>query len=184
MVMMMELSNVIKSRRSIRKYLDTEVPEQVLIDAIEMGMKAPSAHNRQPWKFKILTRDEKNQVADALYNNTCDIAGHTGPHTAGIIREVPSLIMVFIDNSIKENRDMDIISIGACIENIILYLTDLDLGTLWIANTNIVSEEIKEILNVPYETVSCIGVGYINQDPHERPRKSLEEVLVGRGLDE
>lgn len=174
----MELSKAISDRRSIRKYLDDEVSEEILIDAIKMGIKAPSAHNRQPWKFKVLSKNEKNMIADALYNKTKDIVGHTGPHTSNIIKEVPNMIMIFIDNQNIENRDMDIISIGACIENIILYLTDKGLGTLWIANTNLISEEIKEIVNTSYETVSCIGVGYKNQDPHERPRKSISEVLL------
>lgn len=178
MVMIMELSKAISDRRSIRKYLDDEVSEEILIDAIKMGIKAPSAHNRQPWKFKVLSKNEKNMIADALYNKTKDIVGHTGPHTSNIIREVPNMIMIFIDNQNIENRDMDIISIGACIENIILYLTDKGFGTLWIANTNLISEEIKEIVNTSYETVSCIGVGYKNQDPHERPRKNISEVLL------
>ena len=179
MVIIMELENAIRNRRSIRKYLDEEVDNKILFQAIEMGVKAPSAHNRQPWKFKILTKTEKNKIADALYDKTCNIVGHTGPHTAGVMKEIPSLIMVFIDNDISENRDMDVISIGACIENIILYLTSIDLGTLWIANTNLISDEIKTILDVPYENISCIGVGYKNQDPHERPRKNMEDVIMG-----
>lgn len=179
MVIIMELDKVILDRRSIRKYLDEEVDKEILINAIKMGVKAPSAHNRQPWKFKILSKFEKDKIADVLYDKTKDIVGHTGPHTAGIIKEVPNMIMVFIDNQNVDNRDMDIISIGACIENIILYLTNLGLGTLWIANTNIIREEIKEILNVSYETVSCIGVGYKNQEPHERPRKEFSDVMIG-----
>ncbi len=158
--------------------MDNDVDDNILLDAIKMGTKAPSAHNRQPWKFKILSCEEKNQIASILYEKTKDIVGHTGPHTAGIIKDVPKIIVVFIDNQNKDDRDMDIISIGACIENIILYLTDIGLGTLWIANTNIIRDDIKRILNVSYETVSCIGVGYKNQEPHERPRKDFSEVLI------
>lgn len=174
----MELREAIENRRSIRKYLSEKVSEDILIDAIKYGCKAPSAHNRQPWKFKIVTEQEKNKIADALYVRTNNIVGHTGPHTSNIIKEVPNLIMVFIDNDNMANRDMDVISIGACIENIILYLTDLNIGTLWIGNTNLINDEIKEILNVPYETISCIGIGFKNQDPHARPRKEIEDVLI------
>lgn len=174
----MMLKDAIEKRRSIRIYKDDKVSEDILIEGIKYGVLAPSAHNRQPWKFKIVSLEEKNAIADALENKTRDIVGHTGPHTAGIIRSVPQLIMVFIDNSISENRDMDIISIGACIQNMILYYTDRGLGTLWIGNTNHISEEIKDILGVDYETVSCIGVGYANQDPKSRPRKELENVII------
>ena len=174
----MELQDVITSRRSIRKFDDRLVSEEIIMEGINHGIKAPSAHNRQPWKFKVLSLEEKNKVADMLYEKTKDLVGHTGPHTANIIREVPHLIMIFIDNSIAENRDMDMLSIGACIENMILSYTDNGLGTIWIGNTNIVSDEISKEFNVPYETISCLGVGYKNQDPHARPRKDIEEVII------
>lgn len=174
----MKFEDVVSLRRSIRMYKEEEVSNDLLMKGILDGIKAPSAHNRQPWKFKIVSCEEKNKIADLLENKTKDIKGHTGPHTANIIREVPSLIMVFIDNQNKEDRDMDIISIGACIENMILSFTNMGLGTLWIGNTNFVSKEIGELLQVPYETVSCIGVGYKNQDPHARPRKDINEVII------
>lgn len=174
----MLLSDCIESRRSIRIFKDQLVDEKILLDGIMAGVKAPSAHNRQPWKFKILSASDKNAVADILEDKTRDIPGHTGPHTAGIIRNVPHLIMVFIDNEVSVNRDMDVISIGACIENMILAYTDMGLGTIWIGNTNLVSNEIKEILNVPYETVSCVGVGYQDQFPKARPRKDISDVLL------
>ncbi len=172
------ISDAINARRSIRKYTSELVDEEIIINGINAGIKAPSAHNRQPWKFKILTLEEKNKVAKLLYDKTKDIVGHTGPHTASIIEEVPHLIMIFIDNDIKENRDMDILSIGACIENMILYFTEYDLGTIWIGNTNLINDEIKELLGVSYETISCLGVGYKNQDPKMRPRKELNDVLI------
>ena len=174
----MELKNVIENRRSIRKYKNDIVDEDILMQAIEYGIMAPSAHNRQPWKVKIATSLERVQIADSLYNKTKDIPGHTGPHTADIIKNVPSLLVIFIDNQDKDNRDHDILSIGAFIENIILYLTDLGLGTLWIANTDNVKEEIKEILNTDLECVSCIGVGFKDQDPHMRPRKDISGIIV------
>lgn len=174
----MLLNEAILNRRSIRKYKDNVLDEITLMNGIELAIKAPSAHNRQPWKVRLLSVEEKNKVADALYYKTKDIVGHTGPHTAGIIKDVPNLIMIFIDNDIKDNRDMDIISIGAFIENLILAYTDMRLGTIWIGNTNLVSDEIKEILGVSYETVSCVGVGYADQEPKARPRKEIEDILI------
>ncbi len=174
----MELTEVIKDRRSIRMFKGEAIDSKILNDAINYGILAPSAHNRQPWKVRIATIDEKNAISDALYKKTKNIPNHTGPHTAGIIKEVPSLLVIFIDNQIKENREHDIISIGAFIENIILYLTDLGLGTLWIANTDNIKEEIKKILDTDLECVSCIGVGEKNQTPKPRPRKDIEQIII------
>lgn len=173
----MKLVEAISTRRSIRKFKNIEIDTDILIEAIKYGTMAPSAHNRQPWKFKILTTEEKNHIADLLENKTKDIEGHTGPHTASVMRTAPSLIIVFIDTD-NQNRDMDVISIGACIENIILYLTSLNIGTLWIGNTNIVNNEIKEYLNINLDTISCIAVGPKDQEPHARPRKDFNDIIV------
>lgn len=54
----------------------------------------------------------------------------------------------------------------------------MGLGTIWIGNTNLISNEIKEILNVPYESVSCVGVGLPDQFPKARPRKDVRDVMV------
>lgn len=174
----METCAAILKRRSIRMFKDEEVNKDILLEGIKMGIKAPSAHNRQPWKFKILSKEEKDKVALLLLNKTKDIPGHTGPHTAAIMQNVPNLIMIFYDNDNLGDRDMDIISIGACIENMILYFTDLGLGTLWIGNTNLINEEIKELLNIDLDTISCLGVGYKDQELHERPRKDMKDVLI------
>ncbi len=174
----MELKDVILDRRSIRKYKSDIVREDILLEGIKMGVKAPSAHNRQPWKFKLLSKEEKDKVASLLEDKTKDIPLHSGPHTASVIREVPHLIMIFLDSSENDDREMDILSVGACIENMILYYTSMGLGTIWIGNTNIINEEIKDLLGINYDTISSLGIGFKNQEPHSRPRKEFEDVIL------
>ena len=174
----MELKDAILDRRSIRKYKSDIVREDILLEGIKMGVKAPSAHNRQPWKFKLLSKEEKDKVASLLEDKTKDIPLHSGPHTASVIREVPHLIMIFLDSSESDDREMDILSVGACIENMILYYTSMGLGTIWIGNTNIINEEIKDLLGINYDTISSLGIGFKNQEPHSRPRKEFEDVIL------
>ena len=174
----MELKDVISSRRSIRKFKEDLINEDIIMDAIRYGIMAPSAHNRQPWKVKLVKGEEKDKIADILYDKTIDIVGHTGPHTAGVIKSAPYLLLVFLDNINESDRDMDVLSIGGFVENILLYLTDLDMGNLWIGNTNIISDEIKELLNINYESISSIAIGVKDQDPKARPRKEFEEIIL------
>ena len=117
----MEVVDVIKNRRSIRVFKDDVVFDDVLIEGIKYGVMAPSAHNRQPWKFKIVSKYEKDYIADLLIAKFKDEPSNTALHTASVIKNAPHMIVVYIDNSIIDNRDMDIISIGACIQNMILY---------------------------------------------------------------
>ena len=174
----MELCDVIESRRSIRKFTDELVDESVIMEAIKYGIMAPSAHNRQPWKVKLIKGIEKNKIADVLYEKTKDIEGHTGVHTAGVIKNVPYLLVIYYDKVDGANREHDLLSLGSFIEHIILYLTNEGLGTLWIANTNIVKEEVSEITNVNLETISTIGIGVKNQEPNMRPRKDIGEIII------
>lgn len=60
----------------------------------------------------------------------------------------------------------------------ILLAEEKGLGTLWIANTNLIKEEIKEITSVNLETISCIGFGLKDQFPNKRPRKDFSEVII------
>jgi len=63
---MNDFAGLIKSRRSIRKWQDKPVPEQMLIDAIELGTWAPNSGNRQNWRFYIiLNKDTVKEIAAA-----------------------------------------------------------------------------------------------------------------------
>ena len=137
----MELKETIKNRRSIRKYKNTEISKEIIEDLIDCARLAPSAKNRQPWKFVIVTNTIKNQIANIMlekensskislerqiYNDNSSVEA-----TAKIIKEVPILILV-----LKEYEDNwiigDSLSIGGAIEHICLRATDLGLGSLWI----------------------------------------------------
>lgn len=173
----MQTTEAIDNRRSIRKFKNTIVSEKILESAIKYGTKAPSAHNYQPWFFKILSKEELNIIADILYNKTKDIKGSTASFTSSIIKNCNNGILVYLTDK-ENNRDMNIISIGAAIENIILYLTDLNLGTLWIGDTNIIDKELVELTKIDYEPISLILVGQKDQEPHERPRKRIEDIMA------
>lgn len=62
----MNFDEVISARRSVRKYLETDVDDSLIYDIINSGILAPSAHNRQPWKIKILKRTDKDYIASLL----------------------------------------------------------------------------------------------------------------------
>jgi len=48
---MLETIRVIKSRRSVRKYLDKEIPKEILEDIVDCARLAPSGYNKQPWSL-------------------------------------------------------------------------------------------------------------------------------------
>lgn len=178
----MELVEVIKKRRSIRKYQDAEVPKELIEDLVECARLAPSAKNRQPWEFVIVTSKIKNQIADMM------IAKEEGPKrkndknssvkgTAKIIKEAPVLILVLKPREKGWNTG-DALSIGGAIEHICLRATDLGLGSLWIRDTVYVQKEIEELIGCEEKELICaISIGYPNESPVGRPKKALQEIL-------
>ena len=82
-----EAIKVIKSRRSVRKYIDKEIPEEVLREIVDCARLAPSGNNRQPWAFLVITdQDKKEKIASlARYGK--------------FIKEAGACIGVFIDES-------------------------------------------------------------------------------------
>lgn len=183
----MELKEVIKKRRSIRKYKNNDVPNELIEDLIDCARLAPSAKNRQPWKFLIVKNDIKNQIADIMLEkeNSSKISlerriyntNSSVKETAKIMKEAPILILVF-----KEYEDNwivgDSLSIGGAIEHICLRATDMGLGSLWIRDIVYTQKEIAKLVGYEdMELISVISIGYPDESPKQRARKKLSEVL-------
>lgn len=183
----MELIETINNRRSIRKYKDIDISNDVIEDLINSARLAPSAKNRQPWEFMIVKGIVKNEIADImleqLKNSKVNLerklynANSSVKATAYIMKEAPILILVFKP---KEDNWIigDSLSIGAAIENICLRATDLELGSLWIRDIVYTQKEIAELVGKKdMELISAISIGFPNENPRQRPRKKLNEIL-------
>ncbi|MBI2852864.1 MAG: nitroreductase family protein [Chloroflexi bacterium] len=79
-----ELSNLLKSRRSIRAWQDKPVPEELLLQAIELATWAPNGGNQQIWRFYLVTnRQVINAMADAVDKISAEI--NSWPETAQLV---------------------------------------------------------------------------------------------------
>jgi len=70
----------ITSRRSIRAFLPTPVPEATVREILEVASRAPSGTNTQPWKMHVLTGDARRRLSEAIlaaYNDPAERAQHT-----------------------------------------------------------------------------------------------------------
>jgi nitroreductase len=71
----LDLSNLIKSRRSVRIWQDKPIPEQMLLEAIELAAYAPNAGNQQNWRFYvILNKETIRSIADAVQKSANYVA--------------------------------------------------------------------------------------------------------------
>ena len=159
---------VIKSRRSIRKFQDKPVDDDTIRKIIEMGTWAPSGLNNQPWKFVIIKDKElKDKIAECTKYSK-------------IIKDAPVCIAVFLDNSQSYNRVKDIQAIGACIQNMLLTIHAMGLGGVWLGEILNRREEVERILKVPseLELMAVVAFGYPAEKAGKGERRPVSEVIL------
>lgn len=193
---------MIEERRSIRKYTDQMVSKEQIETIISSARLAPSAKNRQPWKFIVFTDDKKSKLLDvmekALYkeqekHNLLPKSEFGLPdafNTLRIMRQAPVVIIVMntngkspyepIDSDGRVAEICDSLSIGAAIENMLLKATELGLGTLWVGNTCFAYVDLMKFINSDGQLIGAVTVGYSAESPNPRPRKPLQDILEYR----
>lgn len=194
----MQAKDTIYTRRSIRKYKEEPIPHVVIEQIIDAGRVAPSAKNRQPWKYLVYGGREKEKLLDIMKKGieTEEISPRLplsasgisdAKNTLRIMENAPIVIMVFNTNGKSPFSQMnaderfteinDLLSIGASIENMLLKAEELNVGTLWIGNTCFAYQELMEYISLDGELTGAIALGYKAEEPGMRPRKSLEDIV-------
>lgn len=161
----MEALETIKTRRSIRKYKKAPVPEEVIEGVLDAGRWAPSSKNTQPWKFIVLKDAEvRRRLSELLPNGK-------------FLADTPLGIAVIVDPAASSRTVEDGV---AATENMLLAAHALGLGACWIGSYGIANEgRAKDVLEVPQEQrlLSVIALGYPDEAPLPRSRKSLAEIV-------
>ncbi|MEE1039032.1 MAG: nitroreductase family protein [Eubacterium sp.] len=181
----MKLRDVIADRRSIRKFKSDDLSYDQVMAVLESARLCQSGKNRQPWRFMILKGDDKNRVGhmmlDHMENEIQDgKAAHMLGVSAKAILQAPVLILIFkdkTDDSIKNEGDT--LSVGAAIEHMALTAVDLGLGSLWLRQILCVKDEICNFTGYPnLHLLSALALGYADEKPSSRPRKTMEEIIL------
>ena len=176
----MELNKVIEERRSIRKFKPDDVSDEIIEKILNNAILSPSAKNRQPWKIAILKGEKKNKISEMLLELQQKQHGKmTMKLTANVMAEAPVLLLIYREGEEEQDKDHDMISIGSAIEHICLTATDLGLGSLWIGYVSHIEKEINDYMHINnMQLVSAVSIGYPDEHPAKRPRKTLEEILI------
>ncbi len=166
----MEVLEVIKKRRSIRKYREEGISDEVLFRVLEAARLAPSGKNLQPWKF-IIVRDKrlKEELAQASVGQS-------------FMAKAPIIIVAcgFPENCYSRmGRYMKSwpVDVAIALEHLILQAQAEGLGTCWIGAFE--EERVKSILNIPenVRVLALTPLGYPDESPPQRERKRLEEII-------
>ena len=149
----MEIREAIYKRRSVRKFQDTQVDDNIIKSLLEDAMAAPSACNKQPWEFYVIKDKEKqDQIKKKIM-----FCNYNSP-----------LIIVVCGNKKKaltnDENDYWIQDASAAIQNILLSSLSFALGTCWCGLHPIKrrSEKVQKILELPDYIIplGAIHIGY------------------------
>jgi len=189
----MNTLEAIAARRSIRKFKDTPVPDEAIRTILQAAIQAPSAKNRQPWRFVVVRGDRRAEMVRIMrqgidYVETLNLEFGIGSSrwTAAVMERAPVTVFVFNDaNEHTPGKLMwdepgdvtDVQSIGAAIQNMLLAAQDLGLGTLWICDVFYAYNELIAWLGETHQMIAAISLGYADESPAARPRKPFDEVV-------
>ena len=161
------MKNIMFGRRSIRKYTDEEVSEENIDLLLQYAMSGPSACNKKPWKFYVITnKDVLSKLRKvSLFSNM----------------NAPCAIIVCGDENkaiIKNLSTFWIQDCSAAIENILLGAESLGLGSCWIGiyPQERVVTRMKKILEINDEKIIPLGMIYVGHKGETRePRTQYDE---------
>ena len=166
--LILDFMNVIKKRRTVRKYKSDPVPEDILNQVLEAARLAPSGSNLQPWHF-IVIKDKltKEKLMDLPL-------GKMKIHKWAV--EAPILIVACTDPSVSWK--WHIVDLTIALEHLMLAATNFGLGTCWLARLGF-EEPIKEILDIPkhIKVLAITPLGYPDEEPKFNDRKPISEIV-------
>lgn len=183
----MEIDEAMKGRRSVRKYLDKSVPEELIRKVLEAGTWAPSAKNGQQWRFTVLIGSSKEELTTLFRHELEKLSAKIGMRQMGssfnscrIMETAPVLIMVWNSNEDKPLAKPSMQSVAAAIENMLLKAHSVGLGSVWICDTYYATDALKKHLGKPWELVAAVTLGWPAETPQPRSRKPVDEVTEFR----
>jgi len=163
----METLGLIKDRRSIRRYKKERINDPQIMDIIEAGIWAPSGLNNQPWRFVVIKDNDFKSKLSALTRYSAIVSGSD------------FCIGVFYNGPAGYDRDKDMMGIGACIQNMLLYSHSIGIGSVWLGEILKNKDKVNEILGVESENefMALIAFGYPDETG-KSSRKKIDELIL------
>ena len=194
LVKSMEFYEVVKRRRSVRKFKPNRVDEKVLERILEAGLWAPSAGNLQPWRFVVVrnrTLKEKLAKIHTEYSRKAwgtfepeiakDLASRGGTWDKEYSANAPVWIVICYKLTSQRGFDENAFASTWCaIENILLAATAEGLGCCPYTLTGGEEQAIREVLPIPRDCrmAAIIHLGYTDVKLNQPKRKGFK-VVVG-----
>jgi len=157
----MEVKEAIRGRKSIRKYENRPIPNDVMDELLDTMRLAPSANNMQRWSIVVVTDADLRKKLVPVSGNQ-KFVGECSAFLVGVSE--PGAFYSTVDMTIA-------------LDHLTLRAVELGLGTCWIGDFE--PEKVKKLLDIPddRDVPICMTLGYPAQNPSARKRKSISQLF-------
>ncbi len=181
----MDAKELILSRHSVRNFMPDPIPTEVLNDILEAGRLAPSAQNRQPWRYLVYTDNARIQKL-ALFCGLIGLANF-------FIRKAPCLIVACADtkDNVRINgQDYYLVDTAVSFHQMMLVALNHGIGSCWLAAFS--EKKLRQFLKIPdsWRIVALSPFGYpaekstysklVSSFAGSSGRKALKEIVEFR----
>ncbi len=162
----MELMDVVRKRRSVRKYKPDKVPKAEIEYVLEASRLAPSWKNLQCWRYIVVTDEatrRKITMTDWAAKAPVVVVGCGDPSKAGD----------------RDGKPYYMLDMGISMEHLVLAAAERGLGTCWLGG-HLDEKVVRDALGVPenYRVVAMTPLGYPDESPPAKPRKPMSEMVT------
>jgi coenzyme F420-0:L-glutamate ligase/coenzyme F420-1:gamma-L-glutamate ligase len=192
---------LVKGRRSVRRYQDRPIEPEIVEGLLEAGVWAPSAHNRQPWRFAVLTdNDDKQTLARRMGTLLRAARLADGDDSEAVEADVqrsharittaPLVIVAFLTMEdmdrypdparSKAEHLMAVQGVAMAVNNILLAAQARGLGACWMCAPLFCSEAVAEAVGAPphWQAQALLTIGYPASGGKPASRRPLSDLLL------
>lgn len=180
--MQQSIDELIKGRRSIKKFQEKSVDLEEIIDLLEVAKWAPNHKMTEPWRFLLYSGEGKEKFIEAFKatQGTGEEAAEKAAKKAAYFRSIPiHLVVIMPEDPRQKTWDEDYGAVSAFIQNFQLAAWARGIGMIWRTNDWIYNPVFREKVGVqPGEKiVGTLMIGYAEHVPEAKPRTSIREKL-------
>lgn len=178
-----KIDEIIKDRRSIKKFKQDPVSIDEIVELLEVAKWAPNHKMTEPWRLLLFAEEGKEKFIDAFCQSQKAKDGsipEKAKNKSAYFRSIPlHLVVVMPEDPRQKTWDEDYGAVSAMIQNFQLAAWERGIGMIWRTNDWIYNPIFREAIGVkPGEkVVATLMIGYADHIPEATPRTSIKEKL-------